>query len=153
METFSPCLLYLFMECLERRPWSYLQIWVDSWQQKWTNLFLTCETGLMAGSQSRLQINTTIWSSDFTSPLPCGTRIQTGTRDQASTWHNILHIRIISHAHPKTIIHLQHDPPPPLFRAPRVSSPWPQIDIIYGRIHREDIGIKVGILAYKSEIG
>ena len=32
-------LFFLFMACLKKRPWFYLQIWLDSWQQKQKNQF------------------------------------------------------------------------------------------------------------------
>ena len=63
---------------METRPWLYLIIWANSWQQKWGNPFRTCVDWLMVGLKSRSWYFTNIWSMDIVYPVLCRTGIWTG---------------------------------------------------------------------------
>ena len=88
------CLLFLslFITCLERKPWSYSWIWVNSWQRKWSNPFCTCKAGLT----NQMQDRTPVSSAELVSPVPCGTGSRTRNWVWVWGWRNILPAIIVS---------------------------------------------------------
>ena len=76
-------------------------------------------------------------------PSPLRDREPTGTQNRASSWRNKLHVGIIPHAHPQTIICHPREPSlPPLVCAPHALSPWPRTETIYGGRRRKYIDVK-----------
>ena len=141
---FFLCLLFLLIVCQGGRNSSYYQIWVNSWQRKWMNPFLTCEAGLKVGLHLRSRGNNHEWSTDINSPVPYSTRSLTGTWHQASVWNNKSCARNISQAHPWPIFHHPCDSSvlPPLIRALLVCSTKPQTDKTNGGRQRKYFGVK-----------
>ena len=82
---------FLLVDFLERMPWSYSKIWVNSWQWKWKNPFFACMAGLTVGSQPHSRDLTNIWYGDIVYLVSYRKGIPTGNQGQVWYWRNKSH--------------------------------------------------------------